>query len=378
MFAGDTQEEEARIQRLRTTPFDDPTFFPIGVWLQKPSDAARYKAAGINLYVGLWKGPTSWQLKALKKVGMRVIAAQNNLGLEHPDRDIIIGWMHQDEPDNGQPRKPKWLTKFLGHGPPISPSQIYDRYLRMLLNDPGRPVLLNLGQGVAWDGWHGRGRRSNHPEDYPDYVRSADIVTFDIYPVGHPHDDVAGRLDYVARGVSRLVGWSKKGQRVWNVIGASGVHVNRIKPTPSQVRSQVWMSIVHGSRGIIYFVHLFGGPTLVEAALLDDAEMLQAVTRLNREIQTLAPILNSPTVKDAMRTETKKPGRVATMVKQHEGTTYLFTAAMEARALEARFHLNLGSLQHAIVIGENRTIELKGGSFFDHFGPYDVHLCKLQ
>src|ERR1044071_3172543 len=32
--------------------------FPIAVWLQSPSNAARYQAAGVNLYVGLWKGPT--------------------------------------------------------------------------------------------------------------------------------------------------------------------------------------------------------------------------------------------------------------------------------------------------------------------------------
>ena len=24
--------------------------------------------------------------------------------------------------------------------------------------------MLNLGQGVAWDGWYGRGTRTNHPE----------------------------------------------------------------------------------------------------------------------------------------------------------------------------------------------------------------------
>ncbi len=36
----------------------DPTAFPIAVWLQSPSRAAEYKAIGINLYVGLWRGPT--------------------------------------------------------------------------------------------------------------------------------------------------------------------------------------------------------------------------------------------------------------------------------------------------------------------------------
>src|SRR5262245_11351630 len=34
-------------------PSSDPNYFPIAVWLQQPSNAARYKAAGFNTYVGL-------------------------------------------------------------------------------------------------------------------------------------------------------------------------------------------------------------------------------------------------------------------------------------------------------------------------------------
>src|ERR1041385_7068733 len=44
---------------------EDPGFFPIAVWLQDPRNAVRYREAGINLYVALWKGPTEEQLAAL-------------------------------------------------------------------------------------------------------------------------------------------------------------------------------------------------------------------------------------------------------------------------------------------------------------------------
>ena len=43
-------------------------------------------------------------------------------------------------------------------------------------------MLLNLGQGVAFDNYIGRGVRRNHPEDYPEYVKGCDIASFDIYP----------------------------------------------------------------------------------------------------------------------------------------------------------------------------------------------------
>ena len=43
-------------------PSQDAKFFPIAVWLQNPRNAGKYRQAGINTYVGLWRGPTEQQL----------------------------------------------------------------------------------------------------------------------------------------------------------------------------------------------------------------------------------------------------------------------------------------------------------------------------
>ena len=95
-------------------PASDPSFFPIAVWLQNPDRAAQYRAAGINTYVALWRGPTEEQLAALTQAGMKVICHQNQLALKHLDHPAIIGWMHGDEPDNAQS-----LGQGRGYGPPI-------------------------------------------------------------------------------------------------------------------------------------------------------------------------------------------------------------------------------------------------------------------
>jgi len=159
-------------------PPSDPGFFPLAVWLQAPSNAQSYREAGFNTYVALWKGPTEEQLATLKKAGMRVICHQNDFALRHLDDPAIIGWMHGDEPDNAQS-----LGSGKGYGPPILPEKIVADYKRIKVADPSRPVLLNLGQGVAFDNYIGRGVRRNHPEDYPEYVKGCDIASFDIYPV---------------------------------------------------------------------------------------------------------------------------------------------------------------------------------------------------
>ena len=97
------------------------------------------------------------------------------------------------------------------------------------------------------------------------------------------------------------------------------------------------MSLIHGSRGLIYFVHQFK-PAFREAALLDDDEMLSAVTRLNRQIRDLAPVLNSPAVSGAAKVESKDPSvPISVMVKHHEGNIYVFSVAMRKGSTKASF-----------------------------------------
>lgn len=360
--------------RWKNGPPANESYFPIAVWLQDPRNAARYKAAGINLYVGLWRGPTTNQLIQLQQAGMHVICAQNRLGLEHKEDPIIVGWMHGDEPDNAQS-----LGQGKGYGPPILPEKIARDFERIRAADPSRPVLLNLGQGVAWDNYIGRGVRRRHPEDYPEYVKGSDIVSFDIYPVVHDHPEVAGKLEFVARGVERLVQWTHGEKTVWNCIECTHIGNPQLKATPQQVRAEVWMALIHGSRGLIYFVHQFK-PTFKEAALLDDPEMLAGVTDINRQIRELALALNSPSIADGATVKSSAADvPIAWMVKRRADTIYLFTVNMRPQPTRGSISLR-GLLENGDVnvLGESRTLSVKRGEFTDEFQPYGVHLYQVR
>ncbi len=354
-------------------PSADPSYFPLAVWLQSPSNAAKYQAAGINLYVGLWQGPTEDQLSKLKSVGMRVICNQNAVGLAHLSDTIIAGWMHGDEPDNAQS-----LGEGKGYGPPVLPDSIIADYRMIRAADSTRPVLLNLGQGVAWDGWYGRGTRTNHPEDYPEYAKGGDLVSFDIYPVATSDATVRGNLWYVPYGVGRLVTWAGPSRAVWNCIECTGIQSGN-KPTPAQVRSEVWMSIIHGSKGIIYFVHEWI-PKFNERALLDDPAMLAAVTALNARIRELAPVLNSPTVESAATVRSSNTAvPVDVMMKSFEGCGYIFAAAMREGTTRASFSVvGVSGGATVEVIGENRSIAVADETFEDDFDSYGVHLYRIR
>ncbi len=349
-------------------------FFPIAVWLQAPANAERYKQAGINTYIGLWKGPTREQLDALRKSGMRVICEQNDVGLAYPDPELIMAWMHGDEPDNAQS-----LGEGKGWGPPVAPEAIVRDYRKLRERDPSRPVLLNLGQGVAWDNWYGRGVRSRHPEDYPLYIEGCDVVSFDIYPAVHDKPEIAGKLWYVAQGVERLMKWTDGKKGVWNCLECTRIGNEQVKPTPHQVRAEAWMSIIHGSRGLIYFVHQFK-PVFREAALLDDAEMVREVTRLNHQIQELAPVINSPPAPTTARVQpadTNAP--IALMTRCQGKATYVFAVEMRDHKTAAQFAVPGLSGEHKVeVLGENRTLTAKDGTFTDNFSAWEVHLYRLS
>jgi len=360
--------------RWKNGPPHGSDFFPIAVWLQNPRNAKRYKQAGINTYVGLWRGPTQEQLEELKKAGMKVICHQNKTALKHINDSTIIGWMHGDEPDNAQS-----LGRGKGYGPPILPQKIIDDYYKTRQTDPTRPVILNLGQGVAWDGWHGRGVRTNHPEDYPEYVKGCDIASFDIYPAVHDKPEVAGNLWFVGIGVERLVEWTGGKKVVWNCIECTRISNPNTKATPHQVKCEVWMSIIHGSMGLIYFVHEWQ-PRFNESALLSDNEMLSAVTAINRQITDLAPVLNSPTIQNAAGVSSSNEAvPVAIMTKKHDGATYLFAVAMRGDKTTATFTLrNAESIKTMEVLSENRTIPVNDGVFKDNFEAWDVHLYRTK
>lgn len=369
--------------RWKNGPSTDEKFFPVCVWLQDPvnsNTAEKYKDIGINTFIGLWKGPTENQLAAVASLNVDTFCEQNSTGLKSVNSRFIKGWMHADEPDNAQ-------NNTLD---PVPAHIIMAEYNKMKKSDPSRPVYLNLGQGAAVDSWYGRGNRTNHPEDYALYARGADIISFDIYPgnvfplpESHPvwfkdfNNVVAGRLWYVAAGVDRLRAWSDYKKPVWVWIETTNINGDkRYKLTPENVRSEVWMAVIHGARGVGYFCHVFK-PGFIEAGLLADSAMADMVHSVNDSILDLAPVLNTQSVKNGVITAGEV--QVDAMVKRSRGYTYVFAVAMRPGDAVSTFTLrSFKGHSVAEVVGENRTVSVRDGIFRDAFKNYDVHIYKIK
>lgn len=354
----------------------EPSYFPIAVWLQDPvKNGVAYKGNGINTFVGLWNELDQPQLTAIKSAGLKVICSQNSFGLGLPNETAIVGWNLGDEPDNAQ-----WNATTQTYDPCISPSIIINQYNTLKQNDPTRPVYLNLGQGVAYNNYVGRGACRNNLDTYKvstnGYLVACDIASFDIYPVNNTDGTTNGKLEYVAMGVQNLISWSgNKPSWCW-------IETTRIsdssprKPTTSEVKSEVWMALIHGAKGFGYFCHSFVTGATAEAAWLMDADMTSAIKAINAQITSLAIVLNSPTT-TGYATVSSDNGSVPVdiMTKNYNSANYIFAIAMRNGQTNATFTITTGN--NVEVIGEGRSVTVTNGKFTDTFLPYSVHLYKI-
>lgn len=358
----------------------DPSFFPISVWLQGSWHATEMAQLGVNIYVGNNAGTdelAASDLTILKNLGMYAIVGQDSVGLANIGDPTIVGWwMSPDEPDNAQ------SDGSGGYGPPVAPSTLVTQYNAYKAADATRPIYLGLGQGVAYDGWEGRG--SNAPAE-SGYVPASDIVDFDIYPYNNCGGDAneqvtCGQFWLNALGIDRLHQWSNRHQAVWTDIETTTIAANTSSgPTPAQTRSEVWLALIHGANGITYFIDTWN-PAFREDGIFADATMAAAVTALNQQIKTLAPLLNSANIPNLVGvTSSNAVVPIDLMVKASGQTLYIFSAAARAGTTRATFAVSdLPADGSVTVVGESRTIDLATGKFSDDFAANGVHIYQLD
>ena len=386
--------------RWKNLPQDE-NFFPIGVWVQAPSDAGKYKELGINFYFGLWKGPTAEQIQELKKHGMGVVCHFNEYAKENLlNEPAVWGWMHSDEPDLALhfPRellkgpggkeiiKKHWpeiytqldldRNEYNGWGMGLHPvNDIQSGYQEIKKNDLKRPVFIQLSMAVANEGIEmGRGDRSGKIWEYPLYMEGSDVVSFDIYPVAYGNPD---KLWQISKGIDQLKAWGS-GDRPRMVILEAGF--GEVWASKHQQRAQLWLAINHGAQGIAWFAHRWikenGQEKFYSARMpLQHPEVGQAIKELNLEVLSLASVINA-----------EKPGNIAAAkgieldlgARKKDDILYLFAVERGGKSGLAEITLNGIDRAEIEVLGENRTLTCTGGVFKDDFEPWAVHLYKIH
>jgi hypothetical protein len=418
----------------------DSSHFPIGVWFESvlsPEDVSMDRDAGLNLYVVLTRNSN---LSVVQSGGMQALLQQDEWGNAPAAQanPATAGWVLGDEIDMQS-----------------APAQGYAvlNQARAALPGDGRLRFANYGKGVTF--WLSDPEAARYVNGFQD-VLSADNYWFtdeNICSGGEGGKLLAGGADLSPGACHRAANYGATVRRVRELLNPAGSkpvwavvelghpfsESNWPTITPPEVRAAVWQSLIAGARGIVYFNHSFGGSAETQHILRDGADprspyapIRSVVTATDHEIQSLAPVLNSPTVSsgwshspgttamvkwDASGTGSKakkkcKSKKHRKKCKRHKkkhkraaeakhkkkkckpkkhrkkcrkkkahrapGRLYVF-AGSAGGPVQGRFSLPCVGDARAAVVGENRTVPVRGGSFEDHFADGNaIHIYRID
>lgn len=210
---------------------------------------------------------------------------------------------------------------------------------------------------------------------FADGVPAYDLLMMDPYII------------FPKRGPSRepIAGWVDAGMRagkgrvpVWVVPQAFAIDNTWAEPTNEELRYRAYLSIVHGATGLVWYARFTtetwsGNPKGRNQWFLPDSPMWPYFTRLNAEINELAPVSLEGDVKgpvacdnDAIHCQMWELGGVRTLI------------AVNPRVEAQTCRISGLACAAAQVMFEDRELALEGGVLTDSFAPLAVHVYRLR
>jgi hypothetical protein len=364
--------------RADAAGWDDPSFFPISVFLSKPAHADALKSVGVNTYM---QAEHNDSLSTITSRGMFVLAqgewSQAEVGIDPG----VVGWQVSDECDMGYEDCTDWRHPNDEYGQ-LGVQQGYVDKFRSYQD--GRFLEANFGNGVLRTFWA--------PNTMDDHIKLMDASSVDKYAYTSP-----GVRFEIERSPDWPVGLDSKRAATYGWLQdqmerfqdpakpkPNWVFVETAKPllneagaetiTPTQISGAVWSAIIHGARGIAYFQHN-NNSACGTYSLVDCSQALKdAVRAVNTEIANLAPVLNTQSYLWDFR------AGADTMLKVKDGYAYIFAGVgLKDMAGSKTFTLPSGVNGSTVeVVGESRSISVSNGQFTDVLAAeYAHHVYRI-
>jgi hypothetical protein len=347
-------------QLFGNTPPSLASFFPIAADYQPPSLFSTWKGRGINTMIRV---PAGTDIEAWTRTA-------NALGLK-----MIRGPRSNPAVDDAEPG----LLAFAGPDEPeLAPTvDVNAQYSSLKASAPSKPYMLNLaGQSVLYEtgprdalACNGPGDSTGDTDCITRYIRAMDWVSSDIYPVNSdlPIETVGSTLD-------RLRRWSARRPQ-FAYIEASDYDNDDRSVSPDEFRAEIWDAVIHGARGISYFVVDAEQPTVRPDAV--PADIVAEMQAQNARLTQLASVLQSPINPPAVGVKARGP--VEYTWRQLGSSTYVIALNRSPRPVgDAAIKVLGRTLPAAIgVWGESRAVPAVANSFTDSFGPYEVHVYQF-
>ena len=329
------------IGRRRALLLDGRPFIPVMQWLQCPWLFEHQRTLGINVFMGIGCGNSTSanEVEQTSRLGAFSILPFDASVAASPG---LLAWRGDDEPDqNGIP--PSAVAKVTARGHAATPRRL---------------TFVTLTSGFF--------APTGHAHDYAGYVRAADVIGYDIYPVyGYCSPE---HIAWEADATRALVRLARPGQPVYSWIESASTSSQFCRGRgvqPQELRAEVWMALVNGATAIGYFTHSWT-PDYAQFRVSDSTQA--EMRRTDRQVTTLTPALLGTPVRLGVQTA---GGRVDAVARRLGGATYVFAVNVSRTPVTARFDAPKGSWR---VFEEGRTVR---GALVDSFAPLAVHVYVL-
>jgi len=262
--------------------------------------------------------------------------------------------------------------------PRKTPEQLAREYQAIKGVDRTRPIFVTFTAYFMRKG--SRYGEEDRRSLYPAYVKSTDVVGFDIYPIyGWNRPDWLYR---VAEGVSELRRLAGPTRPVYAWIetskGSQWITYDRQKDVlPRHTRSEVWMAIIRGATAIGYFTHAWR-PTFTE--FRPTPRMQEELKRLNGQVTRLAPAILGEPAGGSVGIESA--GRATCHVKatRHGGWLYVFAQNIDMKGRAGQATVHVGGLKAGAkveVVDERRALTAGAEKFDDRFDVLQEHVYRI-
>jgi hypothetical protein len=203
--------------------------FPIGAYVQAPANFALWKSRGVNTMVVVPDGNSeeAWNKAAIRDGLYEIRAPAGNPASDAGDRNLLA-WALPDEPDDVTTQVPYAKIQ-----------RMYRAWKRI---DPRVPVYINFNGQFNQ---HDVTTNASGPSWYHQYVKGANWITADLYPVNSGEGNDLGVIGQEVTQLRQLAG--NKPVFVFIESGAFDAGNPVITPDRSGVRSGRPLSTVPGA-----------------------------------------------------------------------------------------------------------------------------------
>ena len=344
-----------------SAPYARPNFI-IGVWLQPAYKLPDWAARGVNTAFGYetlgGTNSNAYWSSAAAAAGLSYIRTPGaSLSADAAD-PRLLAFLQSDEPDiNNTPS-----------------STLASNYALWRQGAPNVPVVLNVSGGNVL-------LQLTPQATYIDYFHSADWASNDFYPIagwGRPD-----WLTWVGTAVDTLRSWTNGKPQLAFVEASADISPNRSMNSgvvsPGEFRSMVWLEVIHGVRGIVYFPQGFNGGFKYDSTPADIvAEMTTVNARLTSIGATLALAANPRsfpvTVVAPLQVGWRSTSTGQTVIVLNPTAQAINGAAVR---FGSAFISPVRNGAVSTVLWEGRTVTVAAGAITDNFAPYTAHVYDI-